>query len=188
MGRPKALLTAGAGGETFFDRVTRTLLEGGVEGVVVVLGAGGEAIRAAIGADRPHVRIVTNLNHEQGQLSSLVAGLDAVDGPGVSAALVTLIDAPLIAAATVEALIRAHLETGALIVRPVSQGRHGHPVIFARPLFEELRQADPLQGAKSVVHAHVAQILEIPVQDEGAFIDIDTPEDYERWVTNAFEI
>ena len=46
MGRPKALLTLGAGAETFFDRVTRTLLQGGAEEVVVVVGAGGDAIRA----------------------------------------------------------------------------------------------------------------------------------------------
>jgi CTP:molybdopterin cytidylyltransferase MocA len=55
-------------------------------------------------------------------------------------------------------------------------------VIFGRELFDELRRADPAQGAKLVVHAHAAEIVEIEPDGEGAFIDIDTPADYERWI------
>jgi molybdenum cofactor cytidylyltransferase len=181
MGRPKALLPIGAN-ETFFHRVTRTLLDGGVEEVVVVIGADADAIGAMIDSDTPRIRIVNNPDYEKGQLSSLTAALRAIDRPGVSAAMVTLIDVPLISAGTVQALIRAHREHNALIVRPVSRGRHGHPVIFDRALFDELRRADPAQGAKVVIRAHADDILEIAVEDEGAFIDIDTREDYERHI------
>jgi molybdenum cofactor cytidylyltransferase len=111
-----------------------------------------------------------------------VAGLRALDDARVDAALVTLIDVPLVSARTVRALIDAHRRGRAPIVRPVSNGRHGHPVLFDRVVFDELRRADPALGAKPVVHAHAAEILEIPVDDEGAFIDIDTREDYERWI------
>jgi CTP:molybdopterin cytidylyltransferase MocA len=55
-------------------------------------------------------------------------------------------------------------------------------VIFHRRLFEELSHADPKSGAKPVVRAHAADMIEIPVSDEGAFVDIDTPGDYERWI------
>ena len=182
MGRPKALLPIGPHGETFFDRITRTLIAGGVEEVVVIVGADAEVIRAAVAPESLRVRIVTNPDFERGQLTSLLAGLRTVDRPGVSAALVTLIDSPLISVVDVQRLIRARLERGASIVRPASSGRHGHPVIFGRELFDELRHADPAQGAKAVVHAHAADIFEVPTDDEGAFIDIDTPEDYERWI------
>lgn len=185
MGRPKALLPINQSGETFLNHVTRTLLDGGVEEVVVVVGADADAIRQAVGSDTPRVRFVYNPDYEKGQLSSLLVALRAIDRPGVSAAMVTLIDVPLISAATVQTLIRAHRERDRLIVRPVSNGRHGHPVIFHRALFDELRRADPAQGAKSVVHAHAADVLEITVEDEGAFIDIDTPEDYERYIAGA---
>ena len=182
MGRPKALLPIGPNGETFFDRITRTLIEGGVEDVVVVVGADANAIRAVVTAPSHHVRLVTNPDFERGQLTSLLAGLRTVDRPGVSAALVTLIDSPLISAADVRRLIEARREHRAPIVRPAKDGRHGHPVIFGRELFDELRRADPAQGAKSVVHGHAAEIIEIEPDGEGAFIDIDTPEDYERWI------
>ena len=68
------------------------------------------------------------------------------------------------------------------VVRPVSNGRHGHPVIFGRELFGELQRADPSQGAKSVVRAHAADMIEVAIDDEGAFTDIDTREDYERFI------
>lgn len=178
------MLTIGSGGETFFERVTRTLLDGGVDEVFVVVGADAEVIRANT-REAPRLRILNNPDYERGQLTSLLAALQRIDETAVSGALVTLIDVPLISAETVRALIAAHREHGASIVRPVSNGRHGHPVIFPRALFDELRRADPAQGAKAVVHAHKADIFEVPVGDEGAFIDIDTPEDYDRWVESG---
>jgi molybdenum cofactor cytidylyltransferase len=181
MGRPKALLPIGSAGDTFFDRVTRTLLDAGIEDVVVVVGADADAIRDGA-RPRPGVRIVDNPDYEQGQLTSLLAGLRALDAAQATAALVTLIDVPLVSAATVRALIAVQHERSAPIVRPVSQGRHGHPVVFGRALFEELRRADPAQGAKPVVRAHAAEMIEVPIDDEGAFADIDTREDYERFI------
>ena len=180
MGRPKALLPIGPSGETFFDRVTRTLLDAGVEDIVVVVGADAEAIRAAVRQPASSVRIVDNPDYEQGQLTSLLAGLRAIDSTSARAALVTLIDVPFVSASTVRRLISVYRERGASIVRPVSNGRHGHPVIFGCELFDELQRADPSQGAKPVVRAHAADMIEVPVDDEGAFTDIDTREDYER--------
>ena len=177
MGRPKALLPIGDD-ETFLDRITRTLVDAGLDDVVVVVGADARAIRAAA-APRAGVRIVDNPDHERGQLTSLVAGLAAIGG-NAEAALVTLIDVPLVSTLTVRALLMEWRRRPAPIVRPVSHGRHGHPVIFDRTLFAELRAADPRQGAKVVVRAHAAAIVEVPVEDEGAFTDIDTLEDYER--------
>ncbi len=181
MGRPKALLPIGSSGDTFFDRVTSTLLDAGIEDVIVVVGANAEAIRAA-SRPRPGVRIVDNPHHDQGQLTSLLAGLRVIDAARTTAALMTLIDVPLVGGSTVRALIAAQREHGAPVVRPVSNGRHGHPVIFGRELFVELQRADPAHGAKPVVRAHAADMIEVPVDDEGAFTDIDTREDYDRFI------
>lgn len=40
--------------------------------------------------------------------------------------------------------------------------------------------ADPLQGAKPIVRAHASPEGDVEVDDEGAFTDIDTPEEYAR--------
>jgi len=181
MGRTKALLPIGEH-DTFLDRVTRTLREGGVEDVVVVAGADAPAIREAIVRNHTAARVVENPDYEQGQLSSLQAALKTVDRPGVTAVLVTLIDVPLLAPATVRILLDAYRTGRSLIVRPMLKERHGHPVIFDRALFSELRKANPDEGAKEVVRAHAADLLNVAVEDEGAFTDIDTPADYERWI------
>jgi molybdenum cofactor cytidylyltransferase len=94
--------------------------------------------------------------------------------------LVTLVDLPLVLPATVRAVLEGYRRTGAPIVRPTREGRHGHPILFDRSLFDELRRADPERGAKPVVRAHAADGLEIDIEDQGAFVDVDTPDDYER--------
>lgn len=184
MGQPKALLRIGEDGETFFDRVTATLLEAGVPHVVVVAGADAVAIRQKA-RPRAGVAIVDNPDFDRGQLTSLLAGLSAVDHLAPNAVLVTLIDVPLVSIDTVRALLAASSRSAAPIIRPVSNGRHGHPVIFGRALFDELRRADLQQGAKQVVRAHAAEILEIEIGDEGAFTDIDTPEDYDTLIVRS---
>ena len=185
MGRPKALLPIGPDNESFLDRIARVLREGGVEDVIAVLGRDADAIRAAAAVVPHQMRFIDNNDYEQGQISSLLAGLRAADHPGVRAVLVTLIDVPLLSADTVRQVLNAYREAGgAPIVRPTKQGRHGHPVIFDRSLFQELRHADPATGAQSVVHAHAADVLNVEVADEGPFIDIDTPEDYQRFIVS----
>jgi molybdenum cofactor cytidylyltransferase len=184
MGRTKALLTIGEG-ETFLSRVVRTLTDGGIEEIVVVVGADADAIRASADKYSMPVRVVDNPEYEQGQLSSLLKGLHAVDRPGITAALVTLIDVPLVAPETVRTLLQEYTAGDALIVRPASRGRHGHPVIFDRALFDELRQANPKEGAKEVVRAYSAEVMNVEMTDEGAFTDIDTPEDYARYVAGS---
>ena len=179
-GRPKALLPAGPGRGTFLERIVSTLRSGGVDDVVIVTGHHHDAVGGRASLLRPMVRVVRNPRPEQGQLSSLLAALGVVDHPGVSAMLVTLVDLPLVSAATVRAVLDAYRRTGAPLVRPGRGGRHGHPVVFDRRLFPELRQADPARGAKPVVRAHEAAGCVVAVDDPGAFTDVDTPEDYRR--------
>ena len=181
MGRPKALLPLGSDGETFLSAIVRTLHAANVDDLLVVVGHDASDIRQSLSSLNLPARVIENIDYERGQLSSLQAGLLAADRPGVRGVLVTLVDLPLVAADTVRAVLDAYQRNrSALIVRPVKAGRHGHPVVFDRALFDELRTADPQVGARPVVHAHRDRIVEVPISDEGAFLDIDTPADYER--------
>ena len=58
MGQAKAALPLGQTGETVVARVIRTLIEGGVPSVVVVAGAHIDAVRHAMPAHEPRVRVV----------------------------------------------------------------------------------------------------------------------------------
>lgn len=175
MGRPKPLLEAG--GRTFIRRILETLRAGGVPEAVVVIRAGHEAVAAEVQA-AGFGRTVLNPRPDEGQLSSLIIGLDALDRPGVDAVLVTLVDVPLIESDAVRVLLaRAALST-APVLRAVHDGRHGHPVIFKRELFEALRKADPSIGAKPIIRA--VRVEDVETGDPGVVVDVDTPDEYAR--------
>ena len=180
MGRPKALLMCGDGGQTFVRALAQALVDGGVAEALVVGRPDADALRAAVEEFPFPRRFVENANADAGQLSSLLAGLQVADRPGVRGILVAPVDTPLVTPHTVAALLAAFRSSGAPIVRAVHGGRHGHPVIFARALFDALRHADPSVGAKAVLRAHDAAIVNVEVDDAGVLADVDTPEDYAR--------
>jgi molybdenum cofactor cytidylyltransferase len=176
MGRTKALLPLG--GETFVSRIVATFRSAGVEDVVVVVGHDAARVAEALGRIDVPPRVIVNPDYETGQLSSILAGLRAVDRPGVTAMLMTLVDVPLVSVDTVRAVLMRYRSTSAPVVRPVSGGRHGHPVLLDRVLFSMIRGADPASGVKPIVRAHASARGDVEVSDEGAFTDIDTPDEY----------
>ena len=178
MGRPKALLPVG---ESFFlERIVGALRATKVEKIYVVLGHNAAALKERIKA--LPVTILINPDYSLGQLSSLQVALRALDQEAVDGIVLHLVDHPFIDAGLVDRMIDAFYASKKLIVVPLCRGRHGHPVIFSRRLFGELLAAPLDQGAKSVVHAHAADTLELETDDEGITCDIDTPEDYLRHV------
>lgn len=179
MGRAKASLPIDDR-DTFLTRIVRTFLEAGVDDVVIVVGHEGESIASAFAASTLPARFVHNPDYDRGQLSSLVAGLSVVDRPGVIATLVTLVDVPLVGVDTVRTVVDCYRRTHAPIVRPTAGTQHGHPMLIDRSLFDLLRAGDPALGAKPIVRAHASPTGDIAVDDEGAFTDIDTEEDYRR--------
>lgn len=186
MGSVKAVLPDGRG-RVFITRLLHTMSDAGFRDVTVVTGRVHADIVGAVSRDVPRELAVTfarNPDPSRGQLSSLLVGLDAAARPGVRAALVTLVDVPFVTAATVRGVVGAYEATRAPIVRPARGTAHGHPVIFDATVFDELRRADPSAGAKAVVRAHAAEILNLECTDDGAFTDIDTRDEYESRVAN----
>jgi CTP:molybdopterin cytidylyltransferase MocA len=85
-------------------------------------------------------------------------------------------------------VVEHYRRTHAPIVRPVNGDRHGHPLVIDRMLFEALRRGDDAQGAKPIVRAHASTLGDVEIQDEGAFVDIDTMEEYRRLVSRPFPV
>ena len=180
MGEAKALLSDPEG-RPFVARLVRSLAAAGIEDIVVVTGRDHEAIVQAVEDDRPPVRprFSRNADPARGQLSSLWVGMDAALAPESEALMMTLVDVPIVEPATIVSVVEAWRRTRAPIVRPAIGARHGHPVIFDRAVFRELREAPLEEGAKTVVRAHERHVLNVPVLDEGCLVDVDTRADYE---------
>ncbi len=181
MGVPKALLSYK--GKTFIDNICAAFLAGGVGELVVVLGGHEheERIRAAV-PKHPGIRVVTNHRYEMGQLSSLKVGLNALSSAS-EAALINLVDHPLVTIATVKAVVASFREkVHNPIIVACYQGRRGHPVLFARSIYEELMNAPQNQGAKAVVRKMPSRVTELALADPGIRADIDTPVEFQKWI------
>jgi molybdenum cofactor cytidylyltransferase len=173
MGRPKLLLSIH--GRTVIERIVRALGAAGIEDVVVVTGHHGDDIEVRLLGLR--CRCVRNPEpKDEDMLGSLRVGLLALGS--CRAALLALGDQPAIEAPVIEALIRAWHESGASFVRPVHQGRRGHPVLLARALFPAILDAPPGATLRDVLARH--QGRDVDVATDSVLMDIDTPEDWER--------
>ena len=177
MGRPKALLQCGPAGERFVTRLIRVLYEGGIAGVVIVSRPNDTAL-AAVVAEAPRVRLIENPDPDRGQLSSLLSGIVEAERLGADGVLVMPVDIPMVQSTTIARAIRVFIDSGVSIVRATHQGRHGHPVVFASRLFDELRRTDAAVGAKAVLANHAADLVNLDVDDPGVLRDVDDPADY----------
>ena len=175
-GRSKALLPVEPAGPTFAARLISVFHAAGVEDVLVVGRPDDAPLRDLV--ERSAARFIVNTDADRGQLSSLVAALDAIESRAVRGVIVMPVDIPSIAAATIAKVRDAFLLGTCPIARATHQGRHGHPVIFGAAVFDELRRADPNTGAKAVVHAHASEVLNVEVDDPAVLRDVDTPHDY----------
>lgn len=184
MGRSKALLPVGD--ETFLESAVRTLREGGCDPVVAVLPADGDAERLTTLVESAGGRPAVNPDPGSEQVDSLRVGLEAV-GAGPAATIVLPVDFPLAGPGIVRRLIETFRARGAPIVRPIHHAQPGHPVLFARDLWAELADPDLDEGARDVVHRHHAEIEDVPVDDRGVTVDVDTPEDFAREVAGREE-
>jgi len=175
MGFPKPLLKIGR--RTFIEQIAATMLAV-VPRLVIVLGAHRERVRAAIPRDE-RIAIVENPDYSRGQLSSLKTGLAALQ-PDCAGALVHLGDHPMVRVETFQAIIDTYNRTGKPIVIARHDGRRGHPVIFDRAIFDELRSAPEAEGARHVVNADPSRIAYLDLPDPGIILDLDTPADLVR--------
>lgn len=184
MGRAKATLPIDER-DTFLSRIVRTFLEAGIDDVVVVLGHDAEHIADSFTTSLLPARFALNRDYDRGQLSSIKTGLALIDRPGIAGMLLTLVDVPLVSETTVRSIVGRFRTSGAPVVRPVHGSRHGHPILIARSLFDLVRSSDEQQGLKPIVRAQASPAGDVEVNDEGAFVDIDTMDEYRRTVTDA---
>jgi molybdenum cofactor cytidylyltransferase len=172
MGRPKALLPFREG--TFLEHLIQITRHPRIGVTRVVLGAGAEEIRTIAKLDPSMV--VLNHNWERGQLSSICEGIRSLEGMSTDGIILCPVDHPLVSATLVGDLVGKFYADRKSIVLPVFNGRRGHPVIFSSTLYGELLTAPADKGARAVVWAHAAEILEVPTDEEGVILNINDPD------------
>jgi molybdenum cofactor cytidylyltransferase len=177
MSEPKPLLEVG--GESFLRRSARTLRQAGCDRVHVVVNTDADWAEDAVrGVD---AELVRNPDPDSEQVESLrivVRGLPA----HVAGVVVLPVDLPLVAPETVRALVAAFRATPGPLFLPFHNGVAGHPVLLGRALFAEVLDSPLDEGIRSLIMEHSADLREVAVTDPGILIDIDTPDDYWRFI------
>ena len=169
-GGPKALVELD--GVRLVDRGIWLLQSGGASPLVVVTGAAPVSLP-------PGVISVFNPDWASGMGSSLAAGLGAVPD-GSAAAVIALVDQPLVGPAAVDRLIAA-FEGGARVAVAAYDGQPRNPVLIAREYWAEVAGlAAGDVGARPFLRAHPDLVTLVECGDTGRPDDVDTPDDLAR--------
>ena len=176
MARDKALLPWR--GDTFLGTAIASL-HPHCDLVIVVAGTNAEALKPTVFSRGAF--LVSNPHPERGQFSSLQLGVQEVLNRGRDSAIITLVDRPAAATATVGELRARFLEvcpSGIWAVVPEYNGTHGHPIVLGREMIQAFLKAPVTSNARDVEHSLQKVILYVPVSDPNVTMNIDTPEDY----------
>jgi CTP:molybdopterin cytidylyltransferase MocA len=154
--------------------------------VIVVTGAHSEQVEAAvIGLD---VMIARNEDWKTGQGSSIGRGVSSLtthpsqNVGAAGGAIFLLTDQPQIGTSIIHALKEKHAEGLYPIVAPMVIDRRANPVLFDRTTFSDLVHIEGDTGGRAVFHKYRVEYL--PWHDAGLLLDVDTPEQYQRLISN----
>jgi molybdenum cofactor cytidylyltransferase len=174
LGRPKQLLPLGEGtllGAVLAEATAATTLDE----VVVVIGGAAEDVRGRVAL--LSARVVENPHFLEGCGGSYRAGIAALD-PRAEAVAVLLGDQPGVDRAVIDTVVSAWRRAPGPIALAAYRDREGHPLIFARGLFERLAALAGDKAAWKIVDARRDRIQRVPL-DRHRPRDVNTPAEYE---------
>lgn len=165
-------------GEPLVRHAGRTLAGADLTERIVVVGADGDRVRSALsGFD---VRFVHNPHYTDGQATSLRAGLQAARP--ADAVVFALGDMPLVAPASVNALIDTYAQRPLTALAAAYDGRRGNPVLFDSTHFGALETVSGDTGGRRVLLTSDRSAL-VETGDPGVLCDVDTTDDLRRLTT-----
>ena len=156
-----------------FAQTQRAML---LDETIVVLGRSADEIRERI--DFGDAKVVENLVFAEGCASSYRAGIAALDSQS-DAIMIILGDQPGITPEIINHLADEWRQSNAPIAVCLYEGRKGHPMIFARSLFDQLKTLHGDKAAWKLVDRHASSVLEVKVALPFPE-NINTREDFER--------
>jgi molybdenum cofactor cytidylyltransferase len=185
MGQPKLLLDVA--GRTVLARLLGALGDAGIKDRWVVVHPDDTEIRAeaerhggtALVPDTPPPDMRASAEFGLSILKRRFQERNQTPGPDEPWLLVPA-DHPVLVPETVSALLAAARANAGKILIPTCRGRHGHPTVFAWRHALEVEDIPADMGFNWIVRQHAADVLEVPIENEGVLLDLDTPEDYER--------
>ena len=180
-GQPKQLLDWR--GEPFVRAVARTALQAGLSPVLVITGANAERVGSTV--SDLNVMTLRNEVWKSGQASSIKTGIErltSLPSPRVGGAVFLLADQPQLTTSILRALAEKHAEGLYPVIAPMVMDRRANPVLFDRVTFSDLLTLEGDVGGRAIFHKHRVEYL--PWHDDRLLLDVDTPEMYQRLISD----
>ncbi|MBB3398960.1 MULTISPECIES: molybdopterin-binding/glycosyltransferase family 2 protein [unclassified Rhizobium] len=172
-GGPHKLL-AEFDGVPLVRRSVRTAIGSRASSVIVVTGHRKNDIEAVLSG--LNAMIVHNPDYASGMASSLATGFSVEQARDADGALVILADMPGVSTSDLDKLILAFRRShGHSIIRAVSHGKRGNPVIIPKSLYDEVLRLEGDVGARHILETSGVPVADIEIGD-AAHLDVDTPE------------
>lgn len=173
----KLLLPWGDGDQPLVVGTVRKLLSTAIDRVVVVVGHRADEVGDALASTG--VEIVLNPEFADGLSTSIACGVRAASQATVGY-LFALADMPNVAADTITRMCNAFTVRPSAIVAPVAHGRRGNPVLFSDEFRQQLLSLEGDRGASGLLARYAESVVEVEVDDDGIFADVDTMQDYQK--------
>ncbi|CAN7305605.1 NTP transferase domain-containing protein [Rhizobium sp. LjRoot258] len=142
--------------------------------VVVVTGHRKNDIEAALSG--LNAMTVYNPDYASGMASSLSTGFSVEQARDADGILVVLADMPGVSSGDLDRLIAAFRRSnGQSIIRAVSRGKRGNPVVMPKSLFDEVMRLEGDVGARHIIETSGVPVVDIDIGDS-AHLDVDTRE------------
>lgn len=177
MGNANKLLLS-VSGERMVRHVVQVALNASPLEVIVVLGHEAERVENTL-TGLP-IKCIHHPLYAQGLTSSIQAGVRALSAQS-EGLMVVLADQPLLSVAQIQTVMKRfeRTEAGAIVV-PMREGIPGHPVLFDACYTDEILGLTYPDGCRPLLKAHKNRLISLRMDQDGPFLDVDTPEDYAR--------
>jgi len=174
LGTPKQLVEWQ--GKTLINRAIDLALDCALSPVIVVLGAYYPEIKKQI-ETKEQIKIINNHNWQNGQSTSLIAGVNAIRQLK-QPVLILLCDQPCLTTAIVDGVIQEYERSSKVAAMVDTQGKKTPPVILSPKLFDTIQRLEGDMGAREILKYQ--DVAYYQNSDEKAILDIDTMEDYKK--------
>ena len=177
MGSPKQLLHVQ--GVTLLERILNEALKSELDKIILILGHQSKEIKKALGQIivNKKLRVIENPRYRQGISSSITTSLSEVED-NYDHVMILLADLPHVTSRLINLLIHRYLESRLPIGAIQVKSKRSHPVIFGRPLYNELRKLQGDMGARALFQKYGDRACLVQPDFFYDDMDIDTEEDY----------
>ncbi|MDJ0766675.1 MAG: NTP transferase domain-containing protein [Myxococcota bacterium] len=168
------------GGQVVIDWVVQSALTV-CSNIRIVGGFYFESLQDHVEATHGHVMLLRNETPDRGMFSSVCVGLANLDGPVfIHPADIPGADGGVyrVMAAEFEQHAKAAAHSQVQVIRPLFNGRPGHPILLAPSAIQVVQQADPTTTLRDVlVSLHK---VDVPVKNRWILKDMNTKAQYEH--------